>query len=167
MQSAYNGKWDGTGIHSWEGLQARCQKDGFKIVEVKQDPATGVRRVTVERSGKDPRSGKDVSGRITKTIYPPKLSAQEIDAAGEQAFQAALRGDPGTKLTPFGANKKADGSDADGYFDAVVRAPGGQMIRIQGWFKEHRDASGRITRTISSHTPAYDKNWPATPPADW
>ncbi len=162
-QSPYRGKWDGKGIHDWDSLQARCQQDGYNITEVTVDPDTGVRRVEIERVGIDPRTNEQVTGKIKKTVYPPEMSPAEIDAAGEQALRAAQSREANTKFEPFGTKTRKDGTPADGYFEADVPGSDGRRIRVQGWFKENPDG----TRTISSHAPRYDKNWPILPPEDW
>lgn len=73
----------------------------------------------------------------------------------------AQAGEPGTKFEPFGTKKKADGTSADGYFEADVDTPAG-VIRVQGWYKE--TAAGKV---ISSHTPRFEETWPAVKPEDY
>jgi hypothetical protein len=161
IQSPYFGKWDGSGIHDWDGLVAMCRRDGFTIKRVTEDPVTGIRRVAVERTGVHPKTGAPVKGVIEKTIYPKRLTPAQIDAAGESAFDSALRREPGTKLDLFGSKLRRDGSPADGYFEAVVKAGDPpRSIRIQGWYKEN--SAGE--RTITSHTPAFEKDWPEVDP---
>jgi hypothetical protein len=53
---------------------------------------------------------------------------------------------------------RADGTPADGFFEATVRVGSpARDVKIQGWFKEAPDGS----KIISSHAPAFDKNWPS------
>jgi hypothetical protein len=93
-------------------------------------------------------------------IYPKDLTAAEIDAAGEAAFKSALRRDAGTKLDPIGTMQKADGSPADGFFEATVRAGDPPRdVKIQGWYKKSPDGTDMIT----SHAPACKKDWPTIP----
>lgn len=162
-QSSYFGKWNGKGLHDWEGVQKVIVRDGYFITEVREDPATGVRRVTIGRSGVDPRTHLPVSGTSSTTVYPKDMTAAEIDAAGEQAFREAQNGAAGTVWEPYSTKRKADGSPADGFFEATVQAPKGTPIRIQGWFKE--EATG--DRTISSHAPRYDKRWAVVGAESW
>ncbi|MFB2877370.1 DUF4157 domain-containing protein [Floridanema aerugineum] len=162
-QSPYNGKWNGKGIHEWDALVERCKKDGYNIKEVKEDPVTGVRRVTIERVGTDPKTGQQKTGKIEKTVYPKKMSRTELEAAGNQALDRAINGKSGTVFEPFGTKTKADGSPADGYFEASVPTSDGGTIRIQGWFKQLPDG----TKQISSHAPRFDKSWPSLPQTDW
>ena len=163
IQSPYHGRWDGSGIHSWEALVKRCKADGFEIVEVKLDPATGIRRATIERVGKDPKTGQVVKGRFKKTIYPKKMSPTAIDAAAEGALQQAVAKKPNTMLEPYGTKQRKDGGPADGYFEATVNGPDGVSLRIQGWFKE--TPTGR--KEITSHAPRYDDAWPVAPREEW
>lgn len=103
-------------------------------------------------------------GFIEKTIYPKRLSAAQIDAAGESALEAALKGDSGTKLQPPGTKLKRDGTPADGFFEATVRAgEPSRDIRIQGWYKRAPDGG----KAVTSHTPVYQDNWPAVDPKDF
>ncbi|ACY13533.1 SH3 domain-containing protein [Haliangium ochraceum] len=157
-QSPYHGKWNGKGIHSWEGLQARTAKDGYKILEVLEDPATGVRRVTIQRRGIDPKTGEEVTGKIKKTIYPKQLSPSEINAAGEAALRSAETGKPNTKFYDYGTEVKADGTPGNGYFNAEVETTAG-ALRVEGWFKETGGG-----KEIISHTPTFDKKWPIISP---
>ena len=163
-QSPYAGKWDGSGVHDWEELQAICKRDGYTIKSVIEDPATGVRRVEIERTGLDAK-GNPVTGTIKKTIYPKGLTPEEIDAAGSKAFDAALKNEPGSKLDPFDPAKlKKDGSPADGFFEATVQAGSPpRNVKIQGWYTETADG----TKVVTSHAPAYDKSWPAVDPKDY
>jgi hypothetical protein len=141
-QSPYKGKWDGSGVHDWDGLVERCKKDGFTIKEVTQDPVTGVRRTVIERTGIDPRTGAEVRGTIKKTMYPKDMKGSAIDAAGDQALTNALKGEPGTKFEPFGTKTRSDGvTPADGYFEATVPDSRGGALRVQGWFKENLDGT--------------------------
>ena len=113
--SPYNGKWDGGGLHEWKALQNVIARDGFKLKSVAEDPASGTRRVDVERIGTDPKTGKQTRGVVKKTIYPKRMTPEQIDAAGEAALRSAQRRDPGTKLDVPGTKLKSDGSPADGY----------------------------------------------------
>jgi hypothetical protein len=97
-QSPYFGKWDSRGVHEWSSLERICTRDGYLIKQVTEDPASGVRRVVVERRGISPKTGQLVTGDVEKTIYPKSLEPSEIDAAGELAFKAALNRAPRTKL---------------------------------------------------------------------
>jgi hypothetical protein len=163
-QSPYAGKWDGSGVHDWEELQAICKRDGYTIKNVIEDPATGVRRVEIERTGLDAK-GNPVTGTIKKTIYPKGLTPEEIDAAGSKAFDAALKNEPGTKLDPFDPTKlKKDGSPADGFFEATVQVGSPpRNVKIQGWYTQTADG----TKVVTSHAPAFDKSWPAVDPKDY
>lgn len=161
--SPYQGKWDGSGIHSWQGIKARADKDGFTITAVKEDPLTGARRVTVKRTGLDPKTQKPVSGEVSKTVYPPSLQPREIDALAEAAFQKALAGGADTKLEPFGTKMRKDGTPADGFFEASVTLPNGHDLRIQGWFKQKADG----TYEISSHAPRNNREWPSLSEDKW
>lgn len=154
---------NGKGIHNWKNLQHRCSQDGYNIEQVTYDPDTGVRRVVIERVGIDPRTGNEVRGRIKKTIYPPDMTSQKIDTAGDTAFQSALTGEPDTKIEPFGTKTRRDGSPADGYFEATITDADGNPLRVQGWFRENPDG----TKVITSHAPRFDKNWPELPTEDW
>jgi hypothetical protein len=163
-QSPYHGKWDGSGVHDWDELEAICKRDGYRIKNVTEDPTTGVRRVEVERVGVDPKTKLPVTGTIKKTIYPKDLTPAQIDQAGDAALKAAEGKEPGTKLDPFGAKQRADGSPADGFFEATVKVgspPRG--VKIQGWFKQTSDGS----KVISSHAPVYDKTWPPVAPENY
>jgi hypothetical protein len=105
-----------------------------------------------------------VRGIIEKTIYPKRLTATEIDAVGESAFEAALKREPGTKLDPIGAKLKRDGTPADGFFEATVKA--GEPphdVKIQGWYKE----TSLGQKIITSHTPVYQEDWPVVSPEDY
>lgn len=171
LRSAYNGKWDGSGIHNWDTLVKTCKRDGYTIKDVLQDPSTGVRRVTIERTGVDPKTKVAVKGTIRKTIYPQEMAAAEIDAAGESAFQKAKTQTSGTKFEGFGTKRnpdgtlmtKIDGTPVDGYFEATVDTPVGGAIRIQGWYRTDPDGKP----VISSHAPRYDKAWPSIEPSEW
>jgi hypothetical protein len=166
-QSPYNGKWDGGGLHNWDGLQARIKKDGFKIEKVTEDPVTGTREVTVERVGKHPKTGAEVKGKVTKTVYPKKMKRAEIDAAGERALQDSLNGAPNTKLDMPGAKgTKSDGTPVDGYFEATVPTGHGDSLRVQGWFKKNADGTFEVT----SHAPTKPPKkapWPTKPENQW
>lgn len=164
-QSPYHGKWDGSGIHSWKALEARCDADGYTIKAVTHDPATGVRRVEIEKVGVDPRTGETVTGTIRKTIYPKTYTPKEIDELGEAAFQSAAKGESGTKFDPPGAGGKTkkDGTPVDGYFESIVEGPDGASISIQGWFKTNSAGQPEIT----SHAPRYAKDWPELKQSDW
>lgn len=162
-QSPYFGKWDGGGIHDWDGLVSRCAEDGFRVLEVAEDPASGVRRVKVERRGINPRDQLPISGKFKKTVYPKNMSAEQIDLAGEEALQRAMQGAEGTKFEPPSGKVRRNGSQADGYFEAEVLTPSGQPVRIQGWFSETPDGQ----RIISSHAPCYKETWPQLPQAEW
>jgi len=112
----------------------------------------------VERVGVDPNTTLPVTGTVKKTIYPKNLTPAQIDQAGDAALKAAASKEPGTKLDPFGAKPRADGSPADGFFEATVRVGSPPRdVKIQGWFKETADGS----KVISSHAPVYDKTWPS------
>ncbi|PIQ28113.1 hypothetical protein COW36_05255 [bacterium (Candidatus Blackallbacteria) CG17_big_fil_post_rev_8_21_14_2_50_48_46] len=161
--SPYQGKWDGSGIHSWQGIKARADKDGFTISAVKEDPLTGARRVTVKRTGLDPKTKQPVSGEVSKTVYPSTLKPSEIDVLAETAFKKALAGEADTKLEPFGTKTRKDGTPADGFFEASVTLPNGSELRIQGWFKQKTDGSYEI----SSHAPRNYKEWPSLPEDKW
>jgi hypothetical protein len=164
VQSPYFGKWDGSGIHDWDGLVAMCKRDGFTIKNVTEDPATGVRRVSVERTGAHPKTGAAVKGSVEKTIYPKRLTPAEIDTAGETAFTSALNREPGTKLDLFGSKLRRDGTPADGYFEAVVTVGDPpRNIKIQGWYKE--SSTGK--KSITSHTPVFEKTWPNVDPGSY
>jgi hypothetical protein len=128
---------------------------------VREDPSSGIRRVTIERIGKDPKTGAEVKGTIKKTIYPKKMSPAEIDAAGEVALAKAEAGEPGTKFDPYGKKLKADRTPADGYFEADVGTPAG-TIRVQGWYKEA--GAGKV---ISSHAPRFETTWPTVKAEDY
>lgn len=91
------------------------------------------------------------------------MTPADIDTVGNQALQKALDGEPGTKIDAYGTNKRADGTPADGYFEADAAGPNRKMIRVQGWYKEAPDG----TKTISSHAPRYDKSWISVPLGDW
>ena len=163
-QSPYHGKWDGSGVHDWDELQAICTRDGYRIKSVAEDPVTGARRVEVERTGVDPKTKAPVTGTIKKTIYPKDLTAAQIDEAGDLALKSAVNKEPGTKLDPFGSKTKADGSPADGFFEAAVKVGSPpHSVKIQGWFKETSDG----TKVITSHAPAYEKSWPKVAPKDY
>ena len=155
-RSPYYGKWNGAGIHSYEALKARCNKDDYDIEEIKQDPATGARQVTVKRFGRDPNTRNEVSETIVKTVYPKKMSQAEIDAAGEQALQLALHKGPDIGFVV--TSRKPDGTVDRAKFQASVPGPDGQMIRIEGWFTE--DTPGRYR--IVSHWPISRDDWPVT-----
>lgn len=163
-QSPYYGKWDGGGVHDWHELEAICERDGYRIRSVTEDPATGVRRAEIERIGIDPKTKAPVSGTVKKTIYPKELPAAQIDEAGETALKAAVGKQSGSKLEPYGAKLKIDGTPADGFFEATVKIGSPPRdVRIQGWFKEASDG----TKLITSHAPAYKKNWPQIGPKDY
>ena len=164
-QSPYLGKWDGKGIHSWDGLVKRCQADGYTIKKVTHDPKTGVRRVEIQKKGVDPRTGDTVSGTIKKTIYPKKYTQKQVDDLGENAFQAAQQSDSKTKFELPGHNgkMKKDGTPADGYFEATVSGPDGAQITLQGWFKQSSPGKYEIT----SHAPRFSKDWPDLPSGQW
>jgi hypothetical protein len=74
---------------------------------VTEDPATGVRRVEVERVGVDPKTKAPVTGTVKKTIYPKELTPAQIDQAGELALKSAVAKEPGAKLDPYGTKLKA------------------------------------------------------------
>jgi Bacterial EndoU nuclease len=163
-QSPYRGKWDGGGIHDWDGLKRVCDRDGYRIKSVAQDPKTSVRRVTVERRGIDPRTKSAVTGDIKKTIYPKDLTPAQIDQAGADAFKAAQDKVPHSKLDPVGTKMKKDGTPADGFFEATVTAGDPpREIKIQGWYKETPTGD----KVITSHAPAFDKSWPVVEPKDY
>lgn len=162
-RSPYHGKWDGKGIHEWDELVQRCKKDGYEIKSVAEDPKTGVRRVTIERIGIDPKNKAEVRGTIKKTIYPKSMDAKQIDLAGERALEQAIQKAEGTKLEPYGTKKRADGTPADGYFEATTDRPKGEPLRVQGWFAEGKDGK----KTISSHAPRFDNNWPKILEKHW
>jgi hypothetical protein len=163
-QSPYHGKWDGSGVHDWDELEAICKRDGYRIKSVTEDPATGARRVEVERTGIDPKTKAPVTGTIKKTIYPKELTAAQIDEAGELALKSAVDHEPGTKLDPYGSKLRADGSPADGFFESTVKigAPP-RSVKVQGWFKQLADG----TKVITSHAPAFDRAWPSLAPKDY
>jgi len=162
-QSPYAGKWDGSGIHEWQAVVDRCAQDGYKILQVKQDPITGTRRVTIKRVGTDPKTGKQVSGNISKTIYPKQYSRAEINSAGDQALDAAANRATDTTFTPYNTNKKRDGNPADGYFEASVAMSDGNSLRVQGWFKELPGGQ----KIITSHASRFDKSWPTVSQSEW
>ena len=163
-KSPYLGKWDGGGIHDWEALEKVCARDGYRIKKVVEDPSSGVRRATVERVGVDPRTKLPVTGTVTKTIYPKRLTPAQIDAAGESAFEAALHKQSGTKLDPVGTKIKRDGSPADGFFEATVKAGDPPRdLRIQGWYSQ----TPKGEKVITSHAPVYEKTWPTVEPKDY
>ena len=165
IQSPYLGKWDGKGIHSWDGLVKRCQADGYTIKKVSHDSKTGVRRVLIEKLGTDPRTGLPVTGTIKKTIYPKQYTPKQVDELGESAFQAAKQGDSKTKFELPGHNgkMKKDGTPADGYFEATAAGPDGAEIMLQGWFKESSPGKYEIT----SHAPCSKKDWPELSSGQW
>jgi hypothetical protein len=163
-QSPYHGKWDGSGVHDWDELEAICKRDGYRIKSMTEDPATGARRVEVERTGIDPKTKAPITGTIKKTIYPKDLTTAQIDEAGELALKSAAKQEPGTKLDPYGSKMRADGNPADGFFEATVKVgtpPRG--VKIQGWFKQLADG----TKVMTSHAPAFDKSWPKVAPKDY
>jgi hypothetical protein len=163
-QSPYCGKWNGSGVHDWDELEAICARDGYRIKSVTEDPVTGARRVEVERTGVDPKTKAPVTGTIKKTIYPKDLTAAQIDGAGDLALRSAINKEPGAKLDPYGSKTRADGSPADGFFEAAVNVGSPpRSVKIQGWFKETSDG----TKVITSHAPAYDKSWPKVAPKDY
>jgi hypothetical protein len=87
-----------------------------------------------------------------------------MTAAGDLALKSAVNKEPGTKLDPFGSKTKADGSPADGFFEAAVKVGSPpRSVKIQGWFKETSDG----TKVITSHAPAYEKSWPKVAPKDY
>jgi hypothetical protein len=160
-QSPYYGKWDGSGVHDWDELEAICKRDGYRIKNVTEDPASGVRRVEVERTGVDPKTKAPVTGTIKKTIYPKDLTPAQIDEAGDLALKSAVDKEPGTKLDPYGSKSRAGGSPADGFFEATVKVGSPpRNVKIQGWFKETSDG----TKVITSHAPTFDKSWPTIDP---
>ncbi|MFD1423034.1 PrsW family glutamic-type intramembrane protease [Laceyella tengchongensis] len=147
--SPYYGKWNSKGLHNWSELIKRCDNDGFKILDVKEDPITGARRVTIERSGIDVR-GKTISNNFQKTVYPKGLSKDEIDLLGESALIKALKNEPLTQIQSLPGNR--------GSFMAKVKMKNGVELTVEGWFKELPDGSKEIT----THCPAYDvKNQPS------
>jgi hypothetical protein len=163
-QSPYYGKWDGSGVHDWDELEAICARDGYRIKSVTEDPVTSARRVEVERTGVDPKTKAPATGTIKKTIYPKDFPAAQIDEAGDLALKSAVNKEPGTKLDPYGSKTRADGSPADGFFEAAVKVGSPpRSVKIQGWFKETSDG----TKVITSHAPAYDKSWPKVAPKDY
>ena len=118
----------------------------------------------MERIGVHPKTRLPVTGTIKKTIYPKDLTAADIDQAGADALKSAVGKAPGTKLDPFGAKQRADGSPADGFFEATVKIGSPPRdVKIQGWFKETPDGS----KVISSHAPVYDKTWPTLAPRSY
>jgi hypothetical protein len=161
--SPYRKKWNKQGLHDWDGLVKRCLEDGYEILDVIEDPVTGVRRVKIRRHGIDPKTKQPVSGVFNKTIYPKKLTPDEIDELGEAAYHSAVKGDDGTRLTDPGASMKRDGTPVDGYFSATVTMPDGAPIQVEGWFKTGTDGKPVIT----SHAPAYKNDWPSLPSSDW
>jgi len=164
-QSPYYGKWDGSGIHSWDGLVSRVKKDGYRIKMIKTDPKTGVRRVEIQKIGVHPKTKQPVTGTIKKTIYPTKYSKAVIDEMGESVFQQARKGANGTKFDPPGAGGKVkkDGTLVDGYFEGTAKGPDGAEISIQGWYKDTPNGGHEIT----SHAPKFSKDWPETSKANW
>jgi len=163
-QSPYHGKWDGSGVHDWDELEAICARDGYRIKSVTEDPVTGARRVEVERIGVDPKMGTPVTGTVKKTIYPKDLPPAQIDEAGDLALKSAISKEPGSKLDPYGSKLRADGSPADGFFEATVAVGSPpRSVKIQGWFKETPDG----TKVITSHAPAFNKSWPNVAPKDY
>jgi hypothetical protein len=59
---------------------------------------------------------------------------------------------------------RADGSPADGFFEATVAVGSPpRSVKIQGWFKETPDG----TKVITSHAPAFNKSWPNVAPKDY
>ena len=163
-QSPYFGKWNGKGLHDWEGVKAACDRDGFKILKVKEDPVTGIRRVEIERSGVFPKTKAPIKGVMEKTIYPKSVKPAEMDAAAESALEAATSKQPETDFKPYGEKLKRDKTPVDGYFKAKVKVgdPPREMT-IEGWFKQAPDG----TKTITSHAPRYSESWPELDPKDY
>ncbi|WP_395840507.1 hypothetical protein [Cystobacter fuscus] len=164
-QSPYHQKWDGNGLHSWEGVLKVCKRDGFNVEHVIQDPVTGVRRIKLRRSGIHPKTKKPVSGLEDKTIYPKDLTLTQIDAAGEAALEAAVQKNPGTSWSPPGNTIKAGQVvPVNGYFKAQVKVGNPpRTLEIEGWYIEASNG----TKIIRSHAPKYDMNWPAVAPKDY
>lgn len=130
-------------MHDWDELQAICVRDGYRIKSVTEDPVTGARRVEVERTGVGPKTKAPVTGTIKQTIYPKDLTAAQTDEAGDLALKSAANKEPGTKLDPAGSKTKADGSPADGFFEAAVKVDSPpRSVKIQGWLKETREPPG-------------------------
>jgi hypothetical protein len=165
-QSPYNGKWDGSGLHEWDSMQSRAAKDGFTVKDVKEDPVTGVRQVTIERSGTDPKTGKPVNGKVIKTVYPKEMSKDQINAAAEQALSDALNNKAGSTLETPGTKTKADGSPADGYFKSEVTTEDGKPLTVEGWYKTKPDGTPEIT-SHAPKKPGKTTPWPSKPEEDW
>ena len=177
VQSPYRGKWDGKGVHDWDTLQRIVARDGYRITQVSENPATGVRRVTIERPQFKPDSngvlqpvldsnGVQRVGKIEKTIYPRDLTPGDIDAAGEAAIRAALSGDANTKVDqPDPTNPKKDGTPKDGYFEATVTIGNPpRPVRIQGWWKTGANGNPEIT-SHAPMRPPKDAPWPTVDPS--
>ncbi|MCC6806733.1 MAG: hypothetical protein IT381_04875 [Deltaproteobacteria bacterium] len=98
-QSPYDGKWNGKGAHDWPAIAKIAKEPGYKILEVREDPTTGARFVKIERQGFDKKQNKVVTSTFEKTIYPKSLTPEQVDAAGEAAFQSAKRGAKDTVFT--------------------------------------------------------------------
>lgn len=164
-QSPYQGKWNAKGLHNWSGVQMVCARDGFAITEVREDPATGVRRVTIERSSTDRRTGSRISGAVAKTVYPKSLPAHQIDALAEQAFLEAESRGAGRFWNPPEAGSHRRVVAPAGYFCAVVMQPDGRPLEMEGWYDT--DASGH--RVIRSHAPRFGPSitWPIIERKDW
>jgi hypothetical protein len=155
-QSPYHQKWSDKGLHTWEGVERVCRRDGFTVEQVTEDPATGVRRISIRRSATHPKTKKPVSGITKKTLYPKDLTRDQIDALGESALESAVQNKLGTTLKQRGST--------EGEFSAIVNVGNPpRTFEIVGWYKVMSNG----TRVLSSHAPKYDKNWPLIAPKDY
>jgi hypothetical protein len=160
-QSPYHGKWSGKGAHTWETLQTIVKADGYEILEVRENPVSGVRMVTVERVGKDLKSGSQVRGKTRpKGIYPKQLTRDQIDTAAAKAFADAQQNGKSGGDPQFEPPKMHNGKQLDGSFAAnVMVGDPAVKIRIMGWWKPGANGKPEIT----SHAPEADKTWPVVP----
>jgi hypothetical protein len=170
-QGPYAGKWSDKGAHTWPAIQEIIRRDGFTLESVFEDPVTHARRVMVRRTAVDQKTGATVSTVKAKHLYPKRFTAEEVDAAGAAALEAAMANAPGSSLiapgTPSALNprgKQRNGKPVDGSFEATISAGNPAVtIKVQGWYVIGADGKPEIT----SHVPAAGADWPAVKKEDY